>query len=552
MNNTDWKNLFSSTILQRGKNYFKEGAVDDLLCNGGEVTATVWGTEEYNVEIWMNGSEVVEMSCSCPYAEDGTPCKHMAAVLFAWTSLPNGINTASKIEPQMPLEEAIRCLSVDTLQKLLLKQAQDNRTLEETIRMYATGTVNESQKKAWNRELKALQRKYEGVAEGYGDFDEYFEYFAELVEILHTRMETLIELNMLRDAVNLLRTVYSFALDCSNPYEMNDGCDVVLCCREYFEHIVNIADPAYTSELYERCLHECGGQISDQNDFLWQDTLLNAFNDTDYIQRNLILVEEALGKASHGELECDVVYLVQTKVRFMRALGMNESEVVAFRRQYHHYGPIRQSEIQDALVQGDVNEAVRLLCEYKQTTEQRSYTRQQIMEKLISLYEQLQDQTAYQQELQEYIFGVPQRDLVYVKKLKTALTENEWQEILPRILQAETLEYLRHELMAQEGMYRVLLNELEGEIDLQGLQKYEELLKPHFPEEIRDVFFAYLRRAMDSACHRSVYEQLVARLKRMKTYPGGKEMADQLAAEWRWVYKRRSALMDEMRRAGFA
>lgn len=526
--------------------------MNNLQNNGGEITAEVWGSDQYDVEIWMNGSEVVDMSCTCPYAEDGTPCKHMAAVLFTWGELPKGTKTAPKPEPPMPLEEAIQRLSVEALRKILLKHAQDTPALAETIRMHATGAVNQEQKLAWKRELKALQRKYEGAAEGYGDFDEYYDYFAELDEFLRTRMETLVELHMLRDAVDLLLVVYSFASDCENPYEVGDECDVELHCREYLEHIVHIADSAYKSELYERCLCECGGRLSDNNDFLWQETMLNAFDEPDYTKRNLALVEEALEKAARGESECDVVYMVQTKVCFMRALGMDEEDIMAFRRQYRQYGPIRQSEIQEALAQGDVPEAVRLLLEYKHTTELRSYARQQIMEKLISLYEQLQDSVAYQQELQEYVFGFFQHDLIYVKKLKAVLTEDEWQEMLPRILQAETLGYLRHDLMAQEGMYRELLNELEGEIGLQGLQKYEELLKPHFTEEIRDVFFAYLRRAMDSACNRSTYEVLVARLKRMKTYPGGKEMADQLAAEWRWVYKRRSALMDELKRAGFA
>ena len=31
----------------------------------------------------MNDREIEEMECTCPYAEDGNYCKHMAAVLYA-------------------------------------------------------------------------------------------------------------------------------------------------------------------------------------------------------------------------------------------------------------------------------------------------------------------------------------------------------------------------------------------------------------------------------------------------------------------------------------
>ena len=155
------------------------------------------------------------------------------------------------------------------------------------------------------------------------------------------------------------------------------------------------------------------------------------------------------------------------------------------------------------------------------------------------------------EELKDYIFGVRQDNAVYVHKLKQALPADEWQEILPNLLQAKTMEYLRHDLMAEEGMYRELLSELETEAGLFGLKKYEKILKPHFPEEIRDVFFAYLDQEMYRAGHRSAYESLAKRLKHMKTYPNGKEMAEQMANEWKRLYKRRSAMIEELKKAGF-
>ena len=100
-------------------------------------------------------------------------------------------------------------------------------------------------------------------------------------------------------------------------------------------------------------------------------------------------------------------------------------------------------------------------------------------------------------------------------------------------------------------MYRELLNELETEPSLNGLMRYEAILKPHFPEEIRDVFFVYLRRQMSYSRSRNTYQNLVGLLKKMRSYPDGREMAQALADEWKRNYARRSAMLDELRHAGF-
>ena len=235
----------------------------------------------------------------------------------------------------------------------------------------------------------------------------------------------------------------------------------------------------------------------------------------------------------------------------MRALVQNEKDIEAFRKQYRRYPAIREDEIREALDQGRIAEATEMLLDFRQMVSPNTPTFYQISERLILLYEEMNDSVSYKQELKDYIFGVRQDDAIYVHKFKQALTADEWQEILPSLLQAKTMEYRRHELMAEEGMYRELLSELETEPGLFGLKKYEKILKPHFPEEIRDVFFAYLDQEMYRAGHRSAYESLAKRLKHMKTYPNGKEMAEQMANEWKRLYKRRSAMIEELKNAGF-
>lgn len=46
-------------------------------------TAKVMGSRTYRVVIRMRGDDVASMGCTCPHAESGNHCKHMAAVMYA-------------------------------------------------------------------------------------------------------------------------------------------------------------------------------------------------------------------------------------------------------------------------------------------------------------------------------------------------------------------------------------------------------------------------------------------------------------------------------------
>ena len=76
-----WKDLFREHILARGELYYYDGAVQELEKTEHGYHAVVEGTEDYEVDIEMEDGQICEMYCTCPYADDGNNCKHMAAPL---------------------------------------------------------------------------------------------------------------------------------------------------------------------------------------------------------------------------------------------------------------------------------------------------------------------------------------------------------------------------------------------------------------------------------------------------------------------------------------
>ena len=84
VNTMEWEYLFQRHILERGFDYYLEDRVSSFHLSDKTIEAVVEGSDDYRVKIRLGDSGISDMSCSCPYASDGTPCKHMAAVLYAY------------------------------------------------------------------------------------------------------------------------------------------------------------------------------------------------------------------------------------------------------------------------------------------------------------------------------------------------------------------------------------------------------------------------------------------------------------------------------------
>lgn len=80
-----WEEFFPDRILERGLDYCvtQRNILEFSVDNSG-IDAVVAGSEDYSVTIAMEGERIVGMSCTCPYAERGLFCKHMAAVLYEY------------------------------------------------------------------------------------------------------------------------------------------------------------------------------------------------------------------------------------------------------------------------------------------------------------------------------------------------------------------------------------------------------------------------------------------------------------------------------------
>lgn len=124
----------------RGEAYAAGGQVSALAAHEETITATVRGTLEYRVKLWVeNGG--IEYSCSCPVGRDGEFCKHAVAVGLAWLDQQTPRKeTQAKVKPAVTLDDVraqLASLAPDALVKLLMQQAMEDQRLRQRLLMTA-------------------------------------------------------------------------------------------------------------------------------------------------------------------------------------------------------------------------------------------------------------------------------------------------------------------------------------------------------------------------------------------------------------------------------
>jgi uncharacterized Zn finger protein len=114
--------LADTKSFGRGQEYYRDGAVSEVIRRGERVTAEVEGSELYDVTVVFDDGEIDEAHCTCPYDQGGY-CKHIVAVLL---KLAHG---SDEVAERPTPAELIRGLDRDDLAHLLLKRLERDRNL---------------------------------------------------------------------------------------------------------------------------------------------------------------------------------------------------------------------------------------------------------------------------------------------------------------------------------------------------------------------------------------------------------------------------------------
>ena len=156
-----WAGFFTKTILQRGKDYYKRGKAKKVVGTAEGYSITVRGSRNYKVEIYTDEYGWYEgVSCTCPYAQEGHYCKHMAAAFYLMDDqFPDFSQMMEEIFREVPDDELFDDRDYDS---------KEDRTDHNGLQLPNAGSTDSRRGKSavsasvvpdWFQDLRLMQEK---------------------------------------------------------------------------------------------------------------------------------------------------------------------------------------------------------------------------------------------------------------------------------------------------------------------------------------------------------------------------------------------------------
>lgn len=131
------KKLAGGRSFERALGYLD--AVSGVEVGDGWITASVHGTERYEVELALDGPDGLSGACDCPYGLEGNFCKHLVALGLTVLARPESLPRQRKAarERAQDLDGWLSALSRDELLALLREQIDEDRQVRRRLELRA-------------------------------------------------------------------------------------------------------------------------------------------------------------------------------------------------------------------------------------------------------------------------------------------------------------------------------------------------------------------------------------------------------------------------------
>lgn len=551
MNIHDFEYYINQTILDRGFNYYIDGNIVDSYKRGDrEYIFHVEGSDDYEVlvEIGDNGDILISY-CDCPY-NFGPVCKHEAAAYFKAYEMLHQENEIEKVSSKEnkrdTIHDVLNNLSKQELIHIIVNLALDDSTLENSLLFtYANGD-SQLELKACQELIDAIVRKYTGrvgIIE-YRDTGAFVHELEDIVEKARNMENVLV-------AVDIALLLLEEAIDAFSYADDSSGHIGSLATEslELIEEIVSRGDEIGNQrvKIFEKLLAQTDNEVFED----WLDykvdllSICSEFADDEILREQLITKIESMIDEDSGD-------------------------------RYSHYGKESMLQILFQLIEkyGTQEETEQFIYDHLQFTSFReTLLNKHLQDKN---YEKVIELTKEGEKQDQNLPGLLSKWKKYRYKALKSLSLKEEQNILAKELffngdfdyyqdlkklaanQSEFYTNLKLELKKEKGWHAssLFLKLIEEENDLEEILKFvkdnpryiedyaEKLVKP-FEEDTIEIYTNFIKSTASTSSNRRDYQGVCHKLTRYKKI-AGKQKQVELINEFKVLYKRRPAFIDEL------
>jgi hypothetical protein len=564
-----WEKLFAPHILARGHDYFCDDAVKNIEVSGDFIRASVIGTEKYEVEISLINGEVSEMYCSCPYAEDGCNCKHMAAVLYEWSSgvqdetVTEADNTelfgsAYTQEGYKKKKKAVKKLLAaadrETLASFLADILMGNEKLLVRFHNIVNGKATKEDVKRYMKQVNAVVNRHLGRDQ----FINYYEadnFISELEEFLDEDIRRMIDNADYQCAFELLN--YIFTTISNVDIDDSDGGTGMIAERIYqlWTELLSKVTVSDKKKMFVWFKTQLDGSIIDYLEEYIERIIIDEFKESEYRQDKLAFIEQMIeesNKKESNKKESDWSRSYSVGKWALRYLELLSEDVkseqirIDFCKKYWGNSSVRRYYINLCMQKKDYENAIRVLDESILLDRDCRGLVSEYSEKKKEIFLLQGNKEAYIDQLWKLVLNHEAGNIDLYRELKKQYTAEEWsvqrEEIFRKLPKYAHIECLYKE----EKLYDRLLEFVLKSKGLYALQEYEGVLKKNYPEQLLIKYEAEVNEIAAYTSDRKSYKQLVSLLRRMQNIKGGSKIVEKISEQWRMKYKNRRAMMDEL------
>lgn len=567
-------------ILMRGEDYYESDAVLEIEEESpGEWIATVCGTENYEVTVSMEGNEIIAWECDCPY--DGNICKHVVATLLAIRDSRNKVArflSAKEVDSQVSIPEknAAKMVMDEEVEQILLFAEPDK--LSDFVLKYASSHSDFKSalletflpkkpvaKLSVDYQME-IEKCFNSAYKNDSKRGRYYEPEIDWDEVSGkvngylAKATLLLQRQDLEEAatiaLQILRSIGNNYIE--EDFLYNDGdIDFEISCEDAGDLLLEIVKHSGASQVLKENILNEATKISKMAtyreyelydmDELVQQIMLSVQSKEEALLSINHLIEE---RKEHREL----YKLVLRKVEILEELG-KAVEAEATLSEFLYLPEKRRREAEKLLNGKCYEKAISMLNEGIVIAEKAGEygILREWREQLLSIYEEVHDITKVI-EMCRLLFIHTNGSLDYYHKLKSLISSTDWKEYLSTLLQETTFfgywgsGNTKAEIYIEEKEYDKLFSFLST-VEyrrLDALVQYASHLNATHSSEILSLFTDDLRVYAEKNLGRSHYEYIARVLRGMRKLNGGKDAVKQLVDEFRVLYKRRPAMMEEL------
>ena len=555
MNTNNFNEFVDEKILNRGYDYYLDGAVNLLDKDNNRYLFEVHGSYLYEVSVVLDDSgEIISSQCDCPY-DMGPICKHEVATYYELNKKlkfkEGTIDIKKNKEPS--LTDVLNKLSKKELVDLIIDIASIDKVLKNNILLMYSKDSYEQEIEKCERLLSSIVNKYT-KKNGYIEYYETYRFSSEMYIILEKTRVTDDKLLVLDILFMLLNTLIS-------AYEHSDdsGGSIGGLVDEVFTEIEAIADEKEKYEeklqidIFNKLLYKASDHIFDG----WSNykiDLLNIcvkFADVKECREKLVTTIDKELNENNSDYSDKYMNVELLKIMFY-IIDMFDSKEKAdkFILDNIKYAYFKDLYIKKYIDEKNFDKVIKLTFEWEKS-DSNNVSETKWKKVRYSAYKELSMENEQIQLAKELLFA---GNFEYYIELKELMNENF--EFFYKDLKSQLRELGQTANIYMSKTTFIKLIEYENDLDeiLQLLKElpsrvetYGDRLFGKFPEEVIKGYEIYIKNSASIASKRKDYANVCRKIKNYEKF-AGKDKVAEMVNDLMSLYKKRPAFIDELKR----